>query len=212
MCRFAIVALTTFAFAFSWSSPAAAQKKDGQKEAKTDNLFPLVKGTKWEYELNVANNAGTAALEITGVKRPTNKGERAVATLTTTGAGQTFTEEMSGDEKGVYKHSFQNIKLATPILAIKYPAKAGEKWKEKLSIMGMDIEAEMETKATEKVKVKAGEYTTVPVTTTISVQGMQVIATNWYASGIGIVKQEMDLNGMKITMVLVKFTAGKNDD
>ena len=191
----------------------AQDKKDEKKEDKKDekkavNLYPLVKGTKWEYEVSVAGQKIEATQEVTDVAEA-KKGERAVSTIATQMAGQNLTEEMSADDKGVYRHAMQGQKLENPIFAIKYPVKAGTKWNEKLKVMGQDVDADFEMKKEEKVKVAAGEYTAFPVEMTIKVAGQTVTATNWYADGVGIVKQEMDAGAFKMSMELKKFTAGK---
>lgn len=191
----------------------AQDKKDEKKDEKKDdkkavNLYPLAKGTKWEYTLKVGDMDLEATQEVTEVSEP-KKGERAVSTIATKVGGRDVTEELSTDEKGVYRHAMQGQKLEAPIFAVKYPVKAGTKWSEKMKMMGQDVEADFEMKDAEKVKVAAGEYSAYPVEMTIKVAGQTVKATNWYAEGVGIVKQEMDLGQAKISMELKKFTAAK---
>jgi phage pi2 protein 07 len=210
-------ALVLFTAAVGFAQDKKDEKKEDKKEEKKDdkkddkkgaNLYPLAKGTKWEFTVQVMGNELEATQEVTEVSEP-KKGERAIATIATSVGGQNLTEEMSADDKAVYRHAMQGQKLDTPIVAIKYPVKAGTKWTEKLKMMGQDVEADFETKKEEKVKVAAGEYTAVPVEMTIKVGGQTVTATNWYADGVGIVKQEMDLGAFKMTMELKKYTAGK---
>lgn len=192
----------------------AQEKKDDKKEEKKDdkkaaNLYPLAKGSKWEFTLKVGGQELEATQEVTDVSEA-KKGERAVSTIATKVAGQDLSEELSADEKGVYRHAMNGQKLDAPIFAIKYPAKAGTKWSEKMKMMGQDVDADFEMKDAEKVKVAAGEYSAYPVEMTIKVAGQTVKATNWYADGVGIVKQEVGLpNGQSMTMELKKFTAGK---
>lgn len=185
---------------------AAGVTAQDKKDVKAPNLYPLAKGTKWEYEVNVAGQKIEASQEVTEVGEA-KKGERAVATIATKMAGQNLTEEMSADDKGVYRHAMQGQKLETPIFAIKYPAKAGSKWNEKLKVMGQEVDASFEMKDAEKVKTPAGEYDAFPVAMVIKVGGQTVTATNWYADGVGIVKQEMDAGMFKMEMSLKKFTA-----
>lgn len=192
----------------------AQDKKDDKVDEKKDdkkgvNLYPLAKGTKWEMMVKVGENEVDATQEVTEVSEPKKKGERAIATLATKVGGQDVTEEMSSDDKGVYRHSFQGQKLETPLLAVKYPVKAGTKWSEKIKIMDQEVDADFEMKDAEKLKVPAGEYSAHPVVMTIKVAGQTVTATNWYADAVGLVKQEMEFGGMKVVMELKKFTAGK---
>lgn len=184
---------------------AAQDKKD---DKKATNLYPLTKGTKWEYELNAGGQKLEASQEVTDVGEA-KKGERAVSTIASNIAGQKLTEEMSSDDKGVYRHAMNGEKLETPVQAIKYPAKAGTKWSEKIKIQGQTVDASFEQKDAEKVKVPAGEYTAFPVEMVIKAMGQTITATNWYADGVGIVKQEMNLGQISVVMELKKFTAGK---
>lgn len=178
------------------------------QDKKPLNLYPLAKGTTWEYELNAGGQKLEAKQEVTEVAKA-EEGKRAVSTIASDVAGQKLTEEMSSDDKGVYRHAMNGQKLEAPISAIKYPAKAGTKWTENIKIMGQEVEANFEQKEAEKVKVPAGEYTAYPVEMVIKTMGQTINATNWYADGVGIVKQEMNLGALSVTMELKKFTAGK---
>jgi hypothetical protein len=184
----------------------AQEKKDDKKPV---NLYPLTKGTKWEYELVVGAQKMELVQEVTDIAEPKEKGGRAVATLSSNVAGTKVTEEMSSDDKGVYKHALNGQKLETPFSAVKYPIKAGTKWTETISIQGQSAELNFEVKEAEKVKVAAGEYTAYPVDMVVKVMGQTVNSTSWHADGVGIVKQEMKLGGMTVTSELKKFNAGK---
>ena len=178
------------------------------QDKKSVNLYPMAKGTKWEYELNAGGQKLEATQEVTEIAEA-KKGERSVATITSNVAGQKLTEEMSSDDKGVYRHAMNGEKLEAPVQAIKYPTKAGTKWSEKIKIQGQTVDASFEQKDAEKVKVPAGEYTAHPVEMVIKAMGQTITATNWYADGVGIVKQEMNLGQISVTMELKKYTAGK---
>lgn len=183
----------------------AQEKKD---DMRAMNLHPLTKGTKWEGTLTVNGKELDATTEVTEVSEP-KKGARAVATLTTKIDKQVTTEEMSADEKGVYRHGMQGQKFETPIFAIKYPVKEGTKWTEKLMMMGTEVEADFEQLKAEEVKVPAGKFTAYPVAMTIKADGQTITATNWYVDGVGMVKQEMEVGGIKLSAELKKFTPAK---
>ena len=203
-CRW--IAFSIVAVVASTAMPAPEQEK--KTDTKKLNLYPLAKGTKWEYEVSVMGQKLEATQEITDVSKP-KEGERAISTISSNVAGQMITEEMSADDKAIYRHAMNGQKLETPIIAIKYPHKSGAKWTEKLKFMGADVEADFEAKETEKVKVAAGEYNAYPILMTIKVMGQTVNATNWYADGVGIVKQQMEIGPLNVIMELKKFTAAK---
>lgn len=173
---------------------------------KKPNMFPMVKGAQWEFEVNVNGMSLSVVQEMTEVNK---KGDQTHATITTKVNGMDITEELSADDKGIYRHSFNNMKLDKPMLTLKYPVQA-QKWTEAITIQGMELEVKMEMKAAEDVKVAAGDYKKViPVQMQLTIQGQEINATNYYAEGVGIIKQEANLAGTKITSELKKFTPGK---
>lgn len=175
-----------------------------QDEKKPD-MFPLVKGAQWEFELNINGMTISVQQEMTDV---TKKGDQTNATITTKASGQDITEEISVDGKGIYRHSFNNIKLDKPLLVFKYPSQP-QKWTENINIQGMDIEVKLELKPAEDVTVPAGQYKKViPVDIALTIQGQEIQATNYYAEGVGIIKQVAVLAGTKITSELKKYTPG----
>ncbi len=181
--------------------------EDKKEDAKLD-LFPLASGTKWEYEVSVGGQVKAVIQEVTKIT-PGKKGERDIVTLTTKVEEQTIVEEMSADEKALYRHAFQGMKLESPLTVLKYPYKAGAKWKESIKIAKEEAEANFETFKAEEVKVAAGKYTAYPVVMEMDAMGQKVTSKNWYADGVGMVKQEVSFPGVKVTMELKKFTKGK---
>ncbi len=77
-------------------------------------------------------------------------------------------------------------------------------------LAGMEIDVKLEMKSPEDVNVPAGNYKKVtPVEMIMNVQGQEIVATNFYAEGVGIIKQDINLAGNKITSALKKFTQAK---
>ena len=191
----------------SWAGAA-----DDKKDEKKLDLFPLAKGTKWEYEVSVMGQTKEVVQEVTKVTPGKKEGDKAIVTVTSKIDEMTITEEMSADDKAVYRHAFQGMTLETPLAIVKYPYKAGSKWKETIKIAKEEAEANFESFKTEEIKVAAGKYTAHPIVMEMEAMGQKVTSKNWYADGVGIVKQEVDFAGIKITMELKKFTKGKKDD
>ena len=185
-------------------------RAEDKPAAKLD-LFPLAKGMKWEYEVSVAGQTKDVEQEVTKVTAG-KKGERSIATLTTKIEAQTITEDMSTDDKAIYRHAFNGMALETPLAIVKYPFKAGSDWKETIKINKEEAEAKFVTFKSEEVKVAAGKYTAYPVLMEMETMGQKVSSKNWYADGVGMVKQEVNFGGTVITMELKKFTKGKKDD
>lgn len=169
-------------------------------------MFPLAKGNQWEFEVNAGGQTLSINQEMTEV---TKKGDQTLATITSKVNGQDVTEEMSIDDKGIYRHAFNNIKLEKPLLVLKYPV-VPQKWSDTIKLAGMEIDVKLEMKSPEDVNVPAGNYKKVtPVEMIMNVQGQEIVATNFYAEGVGIIKQDINLAGNKITSALKKFTQAK---
>src|SRR3954453_1909110 len=82
---------------------------EDKKEAKKLDLYPLVKGTKWEYEVTVNDKVVEVLQEVTKVT-PGGKGERPVVTISAKTNDNTILEEASSDDKGAYRHSVSGKK------------------------------------------------------------------------------------------------------
>jgi len=183
---------------------AAEDKKD---EKKLD-LFPLAKGTKWEYVVSVNGEDKDVIQEVTKIA-PGKTGERDIVTVESKVAEQTITEEISADDKAVYRHAMQGMKLDSPLPIVKYPYTAGATWKSAIKIATDEAEAKFDAGKPEEVKVAAGKFTAYPIVMEMDVMGKKVVSKNWYADGVGIVKQDVDFAGTKVVMELKKFTKGK---
>lgn len=176
------------------------------QDAKIPNMMPMAKGTQWHGEVNIGGMTIELVQEVT---ESSKQGNVTKGTITTKVNGQDVNEELSIDEKGIHRHNISGIKLDKPLLSFKFPIQP-QKWSETLNIQGMEVTANMEMKAAEDVTVAAGSYKKViPVVITMNIQGQDVVATNYYAEGVGIIKQNIDAGGQKITSELKKFVPGK---
>lgn len=198
--------LLCFAYGLSAGDQRQSNTTTSPQGDKRPNMFPMVKGGQWEFEVNVGGQSLSITQEMTEV---TKKGDQTLATVTSKINGMDVTEEMSVDDKGIYRHAFNNIKLEKPMLVLKFPV-VPQKWTDTIKLAGMEIDVKMEMKAAEDVTVPAGNYKKVtPVEMIMSVQGQEIVATNYYAEGVGIIKQDVNLPGNKVTTALKKFTPGK---
>lgn len=182
-----------------------AQDKKGDKPAA--DFFPLAKGTKWEYVLKGYEESQWVA-EVTDVSEP-KTGERAVVTITSKIGKQVLTAKHSADDKGVYEHTRGGYELAAPVFLLKHPVQAGAKWTEKYKYRDDDVTSEYEVKAAEEVKTPAGKYTAYPVVQTIRTRLGRSTVTNWYADGVGMVKQEIRAFGKPDVLELKAFTPAR---
>lgn len=124
-------------------------------------------------------------------------------TIERTGALATLgNEDVAAKADGVYTLTSQLGKLAKPILTLPAKLDVGATWESNYELAGADgnpikFASTSKVERQEKVKVPAGEYDTILVTMTATVQmGAQkanVTGKSWYAAGVGTVK--LQLNG-----------------
>ncbi len=189
---------------------AIAGFAEDKKDKLPTNLYPLAKGTKWEYTAKTGGVEIDQVMEVTDVSEA-KKGERAVVTLTVTSGTSKSAEKLSGDEKGVYRHETSRTKYDPPLQFLQYGVKAGTTWSRKQETLNGEITMEFEQKAAEKVTVPAGEFTAVPVVqTNKDTKGKAVsVMTTWYVEEVGVVKSAIDSPLFKYNMELKKHTPAK---
>ena len=175
------------------------------------DFYPLAKGNKWEYKLEVNGMTIEITQEVTEVTE--KQGEPKFATLAAVikakGKEQKIQEVYSFDEKGVYRNSINGIKYSSPCTAIKFPAKAGVKWKETIKVQSDEVKADSEILKEETIDIGGVKYKAIPVKTINDSLGEKHTSTIWYAEGVGPIKQEMDFGTYSSKMILVKFTPAK---
>lgn len=185
------------------------EKKGEKKEELPKNLYPLAKGSKWEYAAKSGGLDLEQEIEVTDVTEPKKKGERAVATVTVTTGKYSSAEKLSADDKGVYRHANSRAEFDPPLQIAVHGKKPGEKWSRKMDTALGEITMEYEQKAAEKVKVPAGEFDAVVVVqTNKDDKGKTLnVMTTWYAEGVGVVKSTMQFP--PYSMELKKYTPAK---
>jgi hypothetical protein len=144
-------------------------------------MLDLERDISQEYRLEVNGMKVEATAEI--IRSELKDGKRS-ATLESRAGGVTTKEELSSDDKGVYRTSFNGVPTDKPITIVKYPTKA-ETWTESVKIMGMEMKATTTAKAVAEVKVAAGTYKAIPVEVVAEIAGQKILATTWYADGVG---------------------------
>jgi hypothetical protein len=100
-------------------------------------------------------------------------------------------------------------KAEPPVRFLKAPVAKGDTWNIESKIAGMTLKVEY-TADEEEVTVPAGKYKAVLTKTSeFDAGGQKAKATVWYGKGVGMVKTDLDIGGMKVQLELSKFTPGK---
>jgi hypothetical protein len=179
--------------------PAAAQVPIG-------DYYPLKVGTKWHYRVEANGQVGSLVNQI--AKTETIDGQL-LARLETSARGQVVaSEHLASNDKGIFRHRINGLEISPPLCLIKNPIKEGESWVTDVKI-GAE-RAKMACRvAREEVTVPAGKYKAVVVTIETEQAGQKISSIYWFAAGVGVVQQKIDIGGNKVNLELEKFEAGK---
>jgi hypothetical protein len=178
----------------------------GKKGQEGPDYYPLQVGNQWNFKLDV--NGKEAAIIMRIAKIETIK-EQPYARLEAEVMGKvTATEHLRKTDKGLIRLRTNTIEVDPPLLLLKYPVKAGDKWQGAFTADGKN--AKYESHVTEEmVKVPAGRFKAMRVAIRIEEGTMMANTTYWFAPGIGIVKQTVEAPGLTMTMELEKYKLKK---
>jgi hypothetical protein len=188
-------------------------------KTKTSVLYyPTHVGDTLVYESNTAK--GGKATELTEIVDSVEEkdGVFTVQTVRLLNDVKRPATKMQVSDKGISRVASLNKELTTPMIMLKLPAKAGEKWENKSD--GAIAKYDLKMIGEEEVKVPAGTYKAIRVETTYDFGGVGGAAppaalaggvkiTHWFAPGVGLVKMVTSLGGMEREQVLKSFTLGQ---
>jgi hypothetical protein len=175
------------------------------KESPTD-LYPLKLGNKWHYRVDGGAREGTMVIHIAKIEKID---DQMLARLEGVVRGKTvISEHLASTEKGVFRHRINGIEISPALCLIKYPVKDGESWETEIKV-GEEMAKAVCRVGKDEIEVPAGKYKTVTVKVDIEQDGAKFTSTYWFVAGVGIVKQTFDIGGVKATLELEKFEAGK---
>jgi hypothetical protein len=167
-----------------------------------------VKGTKWDYRLSWDERETVFTCEAKEVETKDKKTFGRVDALLS--SSQRLGEDLYTDDTGVYRTGFLGAKLNQPLAVIKYPFKARDVWKDKINVGEIQGTVVITVKdVAAAVQVPAGKFTALAVESVVEMNGEKVVASIWYANGVGIVKQETTSSSKTVIMELTKFTPAK---
>jgi len=175
-----------------------------------EQLYPIAQGNAWEYK------AGQNTSRVKVVRR-----EGEVWVLEHTLRGKTiFTEYLKVSRDGVritkWVTAKGEVEFQPPVLAMKFNAKEGDSWTTASEIAAGSLEYAVEVLGEEEIEVQAGKYTAIKVRATMTEQNATTVIVQWYAPGVGMVKEETeaDIQGKKseFSKELSKFTPARGGD
>ena len=196
-----------------------------QDKLKETPYYPLQVGTTWHYR------CGDGKFSVRVVKHE-KVGDTLCALLESTRDGKVVgSEHLAVAADGVYRHDLTNYILPKrnaqvggktvpveqtvketpkpPLLVLKLPPKKGDGWKIDSKGDGKAFQGGFKVDEQE-VTVPAGTYkrTFRVISQDLEVNSLKPIITTYYAEGVGMVKQEIEVGDAKAAIELEKFEAG----
>ena len=164
--------------------------------AQDADHFPLRPGTTWSYRMS---SGQTLETQIVG---PSKVGPQPCAIVETLLGSQRSREHVAVTSEGLTAFKVENaygaMEYPTPIVRARLPFKKGETWQITMKEGPQLNTYTYLTEDLEKVTVPAGTFEAWKVVTTLG----PAVMSNWYAKGIGLVKQVYALNGQSMTAEL----------
>lgn len=199
----------------------AAADLAAQEKLKETPYYPLKVGTTWHYR------AGESRFTIR-VARHEKVGETLCALLETLRDGKVVgSEHLAVASDGIYRHDVTSPQLQSdpndktkkvkllvkqtlkpPILILKLPPKNGDSWKIDSKGDGKTFRGSFQA-AEQEITVPAGTYKTFRIASQdLEVNSLKPNITTFFAQGVGMVKQIIEMGDAKIEIELEKFEAG----
>jgi hypothetical protein len=183
-------------------APSGLSQEKG--EDKDTSYYPLKVGNQWTYK--AANGQKT----ITKATKEEKVGEVMCVKLeTTVNSALAASEHLAAKADGIYRYAGNGMEIEPPVLVLKLPPKKGDSWKIDSKFAGLTIQGTF-TVGEEPVAVAGVKYKAVTVSTDDMKIGDDSLTTKlWFAPGVGMVKQVMNLMGKKVELELEKFEGAK---
>jgi hypothetical protein len=187
--------------------PSVSYAVDPKEKSKPTDYLPTDEGAAWVYR--VGDREQTQV--VSEVKE--KNGAKIVVMMGIANGRKVPAKTMSLTPEGVFMLSMGKLEYDPPICVLKLPIKEGEEWPVRLVSGKDEFKLTHTTRKVEKLKFQNGTYEAIPVTVLGNVAGKDVVMTQWYAPGVGLVKVNQ---GEKTVQELKVFTpAGfvpKEDD
>ncbi len=173
--------------------------------------YPLAVGNTWHYKLR---DGSKFVMKVAAHEKVGSVMCAKVELVTNNVAGDVKktppAEDLSVTADGVYRYSFGGVTPDHPILVLKLPLKAGATWTVQSKALGDTLKGVYKVGPEEEITVPAGKYKAFPVTTDdLDAAGIKVSEKRYYASGVGLIYQEIKIGEQKTIAELEKFESGK---
>ena len=182
---------------------AADDKPEKMEESE---YYPLKANSVWHYKIG-----DNKKFRLKALKEEQYEGKPSVrVVMLEEGDKEQSYENIQVKKDGVYRLGFESNKAEPPVKFLALPPKDGESWKIDSKIGKETLKGTFKMGEEKKLKVGDKEYDAVYTESDdLDANGMKVKFKTYFAKGVGMVKQEITVNGQVVTIELEKFEEGK---
>lgn len=179
-----------------------------QEAMPTTPYYPLETGTTWTYK----TKEGRFVMKVDKQDKVKVQDKevpcvRVVLLVEDKEVGQ---ECISVTSDGVYRNAFGAAVPDKPVRILKLPLMTGDSWEIDGKALGDTFKGKFTVGKEEEITVPAGKYKAFPVSSEdLDASGLRASTTSWYASGVGLVRQDIKVNNQQTRIELEKFEASK---
>jgi hypothetical protein len=164
---------------------AAALLQDPPKPAP---FLQLKEGAIWTY----VNGASEGKVKVAGREKIGDV--ETFILVTEMGGSSTEKEFISVDATGIRMHRLVSDRNVTdfpqPFVRLKLPPAKGDTWEWKGDIGKEKATATFTNDGEEEITVPAGKFKAWKISAVVEIGGVKHVGSNWFAPGVGIVKQQ----------------------
>jgi len=189
------------------AAPVSAQQK-----ITPNAYYPTKDGTRWIYKTTAGDR--TARIEARIVTHEAIGGVMCVkmqaATLVKNDVRTRIqNEHVHVSEKGAFRYAANNNNLTPPLQFLAFPPKKGTTWKINSRSLGLEMKGTFKIEE-QQITVPAGKFKAIVCRSEdFTIDGKNVPHTYYFASGVGLIKQEVEYGGQTVDLELEKFVAAK---
>jgi hypothetical protein len=179
----------------------AAAPLQAQGSLSASPFYPLKVGSTWHYR----TGDGKITVKVTGHEKV---GDELCARLEATEKDAVKIEYIAVRADGLYRTKIKDKEIKPALCFLKLPPQTDASWEVDCSVGGGKIRGKF-IQENEEVTVPAGTFQTIRVSSkNFSIGNKKLPLTYWFAKGRGIVKQQVEISGVTLTLELEKFEPG----
>jgi hypothetical protein len=183
-------------------NPARGDDKDPSKGGA--EYFPVHENSVWTYKAQ----GKTFTTRVVSVEKAED--EVRVKLETRRDKDLVATETYGVSKEGVFRRRFADKDIKPPLQLLRFPLKANDSWPFDSKVADQDTKGSFKVEEAKGIKVPAGSYDTYSVTSkNLTIDSQPVVVTYYFAKGVGLVKQVVDIGGSKTELELEKYEEGK---